>query len=170
MIKETPIEEHRRFYNELKEKSEKDFSFHEESVAFDNVLDYATNMVTFQQEDFIQGNNLFQVFDEKVISEVIDSLNENKFNVIILDTKHQTYNKREKYYDTEYDEIDAPESFKKLWNERKANPKFFLEKSNPFKPENFEIYENEEETPVRHLKLQINLILLRSKYFLEIPG
>lgn len=148
MIKETPIEEHRRFYTELMEKTEKDFSFHEESLPFDNVLDFATNMVTFESEDYVRGNHLFQVFDEKIIADVIERLNEGKFNLIILDSQHETYNKREKYYDTEYDELDYPEKYRKLWNERKLNPSFYLEKSNPFKPENFEIYENEEESPV----------------------
>jgi secreted Zn-dependent insulinase-like peptidase len=148
MIKETPIEDHRRYYNELREKSEKDFSFHEESNAFDNVLDFATNMVTFESKDYVRGNHLFQFFDEKAITEVIDKLNEGKFNLIILDNKRETYNMREKYYDTEYDELDFPENYRKLWNERKANPNFFLEKTNPFKPENFEIFEIEEETPV----------------------
>jgi secreted Zn-dependent insulinase-like peptidase len=105
-------------------------------------------MVTFESDDYVRGNHLFQVFDEEIITDVIERLNEGKFNLIILDASHKTFNMRDKYYETEYDEIDFPEKYRKLWNERKPNPKFFLEMSNPYKPEKFEIFENEEESPV----------------------
>lgn len=146
MIKETSIEEHRSFYNELKEKSENDFSFHEETTAYENVLDFATNMVTFEPQDYIRGNTIFQEFDEKIITETIEMLNQKKFNVMLLNEKHETYNMKEKFYGTEYDELDFPESYQKLWDERKVKPIFFLEKVNPFKTTNFEIFENEEES------------------------
>jgi nardilysin len=148
MIKETSIDEHRRFYSELKEQSENDFNFHEESSAVDNVLDYVTNMITFEQQDYLRGNSLFQEFNEKIIIDAIEMMNQRKFNIIILDNKHESYNKREKFYGTEYDELDFPEDYKKLWDERKQNPIFFLEKFNPFKTSNFEIFENEEESQV----------------------
>lgn len=146
MIKETPIEEHRRLYNEFKEQKQLTFKFHKESTALSNVGKFAPNMLIYDDIDIIRGG--FQIFDENLIIDTIDKLNERKFNLLILNSEHESFPKKEKYFGAEYDEVEFPDQFKKLWDEKKANPEFFLEKENPFKATNFEIFVNEEESPV----------------------
>lgn len=147
MMKETPIEEHRRLFNDFKEKSEIEFKFHKEPEPSENVARGAVGMKYFDDADVLRGHLIFQDFDE-VIPKIINVMNTRKFNLIILSDKHEKFDKKAKYFGTEYDEIDFPESYQKLWDERKLNPEFFLEKPNPFKATNFEIFENDDESPV----------------------
>jgi Middle or third domain of peptidase_M16 len=78
----------------------------------------------------------------------VTALNERKFNLTIVTAERDTFEKKEKYFGVEFDEINFPEEYQILWNERKVNPEFFLEKTNPFKATNFEIFISEEESPV----------------------
>lgn len=149
MIKETPVEEHRRLYNDYKEKNELQFKFHKEGDASENVVGGSIGMKYFENVDIIRGQELYQGFDEKIIFDVINAMNQRKFNMIIVYDKHQNFDKKEKYFGIEYEELTFPEAYQKLWDERKSNPDFFLEKPNPFKATNFNIFVNEEESPVR---------------------
>lgn len=148
MIKDTSIDEHRRLYEQMKQKTQIEFDFHKESSAMENVMDYSTNMTVYEDVDLMRGTKIFQEFDEKVMVETIKALNERKFNLIFLTDKHDKFEMKEKYFGTEYDEKDFPEEYQKLWDERKENPEFFLEKPNPFKTSNFEIFVDDEESPV----------------------
>lgn len=148
MLKETPIEEHRRLYNEFQAQKELEFKFHKETTALQNGFAIAQNMLMYEDVDIIRGKKLFQHFDENLIIDSIEKLNERKFNLLIVNSKHETFGKKEKYFGMEYDEIEFPEEYQKLWDERKANSEFYLEKSNPFKTTNFEVFVAEEESPV----------------------
>lgn len=148
MIKETSIEVHRKLYAELQEKSERDFDFFKESKPAENVLNFATNLMVYDDVDVLRGNSVYQAFDENSILCYIEAMNKRNFNIIFLTDKHKSFEKREKYFGTEYDDQDFPESYKKLWEDRKLNPEFFLEKPNPFKTTNFEVFANAEESPV----------------------
>lgn len=153
MIKETPMEEHLRFYNEIKENQELEFKYHSESSALSNVRNLITPMTLYDDVDILRGTEIFQKFDEKLTSEVIELLNQRKFNIFITNNERESYSKKEKYFEVEYDEEDFPESYQKLWDERKSNPDFFLEKPSPLKATNFEIFEIPEESPVRFFYL-----------------
>lgn len=148
MIKETPIEEHRRLYSDRKEISENTFKYHEESTAINNALNFSSRMLIYENADILRGKKVYQKFDETVVLDCIDRLNRRSFNLLVLSDKHETYNKRDKYYDSEYDELDFPEAYQRLWDARKLNPVFFIERPNPFKTTNFDVFENKEESPV----------------------
>lgn len=75
-------------------------------------------------------------------------MNQRKFNLIIFSDNHEKFDEKEKHFGTEFDEVEFPEAYQKLWDERKLNPAFFLEKPNPFRSTNFEIFVNEDESPV----------------------
>lgn len=149
MIKETPVEDHRRLYSEYKEKTELHFKFHKEGEASDNVVTGSLGMKYFENVDIIRGHELYQEFDEKVIFDVIKAMNERKFNMIIVHDSHENFDKKEKHFGIEYEELAFPEEYQRLWDERKSKPEFFLEQPNPFKASNFQIFESEEESPVR---------------------
>lgn len=158
MLKETSIEEHRRLYSDLKETTENEFKFHVETKAIDNVLDLCTNMTIYDDIDIIRGKPVYHEFDAKVLSDAIEHLNQRKFNISVLSDEHKSYPLREKYFNVEYDTMPMPEQYKRLWEERKSNPEFFLERPNPFKTTNFEIFEAEDEAQVGRSSLMILLI------------
>lgn len=148
MIKETPIEDHRRLYNELKQSREITFKYHSESSALTNVQSLITPMMLYDDVDILQGSNIFQNFDGKVISDIIELLNRRKFNTLIINNEREHYNKKEKYYEVEYDDQDFPENYQRLWDERVLNSNFHLAEPSPLKATNFEIFENSEDSPV----------------------
>lgn len=149
MIKQTPIEEHRRLYNYFKEQNDLNFKFHRETSASSNVTSNSRNMLLFDDVDILRGSSLLQQFDESIIQETVNMLNQRKFNLFILDANHGSFPKKEKFFGAEYDEISFPEKYQKLWDERKINSEFFLEKANPFIASNFDIFVNADESPVR---------------------
>lgn len=148
MIKEASIDEHLTLYNNLKEKHDMEFKFHKENSAMRNVLKFATNMLIYDDVDVLRGDEIYQAFDGNVVTEMIDLLNKKDFNIIVLSERHENFPLKEKYYGTEYDEIDFPQAYQTLWDERRSNPEFFLEKPNPFKTTNYDISVIAEESTV----------------------
>lgn len=148
MLKETSIEDHRRLFMDSMEKTQNAFKFHNESSSMRNVMETAPKMLIYDDVDILRGSKIYQEFDEKLILDTIESLNQRDFNLLIISDKHETLNKKDRWFNTEYDERDFPEEYQRLWNNRESNPDFFLEKPNPFKTTNFEIFLNAEESPV----------------------
>lgn len=148
MIKEAPISEHRRLYQDLQDQSEVDFDFHKESKAMTNVTNFASNMLYFENADILRGSDVYQHFDEQIIRECIEHLNEEKFNILVMTDKHEKFGYTAEHYGTEYDVEDRPESYQTAWTNKKSNPEFFLQKPNPFKTTNFEIFTHESESTV----------------------
>lgn len=149
MIKETPIDEHRRLFNEHKEMQEIKWKFSTSSSAVSNVQLLSSALTLYEDRDILlSGSRKFIEFDEKIISSTIEALNQGKFNILISDSDREIYTKKDKFFGTDYDEQEVPEAYRKLWNERQLKPEFFLEKPNIFRASNFEIFVNEEESPV----------------------
>ena len=124
MLKETLIEDHQKLYEEQKQRSEQDFRFYD---GLENVLNFATNMLTYDDVDTLRGIQVFQQFDAEIIAKAIENLNQRKFNLMALSSKYETYRRKEKYFGTE--------------------------KPNPFKTTNFEIFVIPEESSVRRKKV-----------------
>jgi nardilysin len=166
MIKQTPIAEHRRLWNDLKDKNDIDFKYFAESTPDENVKNFTSQMLMYEDVDIIRGSNLLLEFNEKEIVDVIEAFNKMKFNIALFDENHESYNKKEKYYGGEYDEVEMPAEYKRLWNERKLNPEFHLEKPNPFKATSFDIYEDEMESTVS-FKIILNEFLFNNFFLLH---
>lgn len=149
MIRNTSTNDHLRLYNDFKDLQEIQFKYRTKKDASQNVERFGDTMLIVDDVDILRGSSMFQKFDEKLITDTINRLNQRKFNIIIIDDSHGHFPKIQQQYDVEYDLVDFPQSFQKLWNERKIDPKFFLERSNPFKATNFEIHSNESESMVR---------------------
>ncbi|KAG5680610.1 hypothetical protein PVAND_010104 [Polypedilum vanderplanki] len=155
MLKETPVEEHRRIFEAEQKSAEISFKYHQESSPITNVRNYGTNFLYNDDIDLLR-TSLTPQFSEHAITEVINHMNELRFNLLFLSEKYENYTKKESYFDTEYDELDFPEAYKKLWYNRKLNEAFFLPKPNPFEANNYEIKVNEEESPKYPVKILDN--------------
>lgn len=151
MLRETPLSEHRRLFQEFKEKRENDFKFHKELSPSENTINTSIAMKYFKNEDILKENS-FEEFDQKAITRIIKTLNQRKFNMTIVSNDHDEFKYKMKYYGIEYDEFDIPEDYVTLWNNRELNEDFFLEKPNPYKSTNFEIFINPQESQVRRFQ------------------
>jgi nardilysin len=148
MIKEAPIEDLERLFNEQKTQNELSFKFHKEEDSVRNVYGFAPKMMFYDDVDILRGKTLYSEFDGALITDTINRLNERKFNLLILNSDHGSFPKKEEWFGAEYDEVEFPERYQQLWDQRKTNAEFFLEKPNPFMATNFEIHVNEAESPV----------------------
>lgn len=145
MIKETPIEEHRRLFEQDRKTVETAFKFYTEKSGLSNVR-VSKDFLYYKDVDVLR-TSLMQEFNEQAIINVIEAINQLRFNILILTDKFE-YTKKEKFFETEYGDEPFPETYKLLWENRKLNEEFYLEKPNPFEATNFEIYVNEAESPV----------------------
>lgn len=59
----------------------------------------------YDHQDILTGPDLFFEFDKKLVQDLIDQLNEKNFNLLILSEKHDKFEKKEKWFGTEYDEV-----------------------------------------------------------------
>ncbi|CRK86954.1 CLUMA_CG000770, isoform A [Clunio marinus] len=139
MLKSTPIEEHKKAYMELKQNKETAFKYREEKTATDNVEEIAVSMMYYEPEDILTGSELLFDFDCDIVQDLIDYINERRFNILFLTDKHERYDKIEKWFGTEYDEIDFPQSYVKLWDNRRINSEFSMPPPNEFICEKFDI-------------------------------
>jgi nardilysin len=151
MLKEMPVEEHKRLFEQDQKSSEISFKYHQESSPSSNVRNYGTNFLYYSDQDILR-TSLTPQFNERAITEVISQMNELRFNLLFLSDKRESFGKKELYFQTEYDELDFPESYKKLWQNRKLNEAFYLPKPNPFEASSYEMKVNEEESPVSLVK------------------
>lgn len=143
MLQQTSIESHQTCYEKIKNLKNTNFNFVQEKSPMETVT--GLNEIVFSTEpaDLIRAQAIYSLliqFDETILRETIEKLNERKFNLIIADDEHEVYDKKTKFYDVDFQEVDFPERYQQLWNERKSNPNFFLEKDNPYVAGNFEVF------------------------------
>ncbi|CRL01365.1 CLUMA_CG014688, isoform A [Clunio marinus] len=142
LIKTTSINEHRTRYNEFVKIKNLLSKNRREKSALVNVQELAVNMKFFDDENVVIGNEICGEFNEKVLQNFIDRLNERKFNIMILSDKISNTEKREKWFGTRYSAVDLPKYVLKLWNERWLHVGFVLPKPNNYICENFELFES----------------------------
>lgn len=104
LIKTTPIEEHKKRFNEFKEIKDVLFKYRKEKSPIENVQELAVNMKYFE-ENVLIGKEICPEFHAQIMQNLIATINERKFNLLIMSDKHQKYNKVEKWFGTEYAEV-----------------------------------------------------------------
>lgn len=105
MLKETPITQHQKAFEELKQIRDTSFEFREEKPSGEYTEELSVNMMFYESEDIIGGADKFYDFDGEMISRLIGIMNEGKFNLLFLSNKHDQYRLTEKWFGTSYDEI-----------------------------------------------------------------
>lgn len=105
VLKTTSIEEHEKAYMELKQIRDTSFMYREEKTSTDNVEELSVNMKFYENKDIITGPDVLFEFDKSLVKDIIERLNERKFNLLFLTDKHEKFEKTEKWFGTEYDEV-----------------------------------------------------------------
>jgi insulysin len=105
IIKITPIEEHKEIFEEFKEVKHTIFKYRKEKPSVENVQDLAVNMRYFNDDDIIIGKEICPDFDGVTMKNMIEKINERKFNLMILSDNYHKYDKIESWFGTEYAEI-----------------------------------------------------------------
>lgn len=105
VLKTTSIDDHKKAFMELKQIKETSFKYREEKSATDNVEEFAVNMKYFDAKDIITGPDMLYEFDGALIEDLIDRLNERRFNILILSDKHDNFDNSENWFGTLYSEV-----------------------------------------------------------------
>ncbi|XP_060661374.1 nardilysin [Drosophila nasuta] len=120
------------------------FRFQSQRPAMDNVQDLVINSKYFPPKDVLTGKELYYEYNEAHLAELINHLNEFKFNLMFTARKYEdlVYDKQEKWFGTEYTSIPMPEKWQQLWNDAtsKSLPDLFLPEPNRFVVEDFTLF------------------------------
>lgn len=144
--REGPVE---WIFNELRELEATSFRFRKEKEASDNVEELVVNMRYYPPKDIITGSELYFRYDPDEIQKVIDNLNEPRFNLMISSTKpyrNVTYNRTERWFETEYTEMDIPDEWQRLWDTSEPISEIKLQEKNQYISTNFTILAGEDHT------------------------
>ena len=102
LLQQTTMEDHEKLFNNLKELKDVDLKYIKEYQEVMNVQTYSMAMKTFSDENILIGGLSFVKFDGVAISELIEILNDTKFNVFLNSKDYDHFDKKEKWYGTEY--------------------------------------------------------------------
>lgn len=105
LLKTTSMEEHEKRYEEFKDIKETLFKYRKEKSAIENVQEIAVNMRYFDDENILNGKEICHQFNGDILKNMIDKINERRFNLLILSEKYQNFDKTEKWFGTKYAEI-----------------------------------------------------------------
>lgn len=105
LLRSTSIDEHRKRYEEFRNIKEILFKYRKEKPSIDNVQELAVNMRYFNDENIIVGYEICPQFDSEILKDLIERINEKRFNLLILSDKYQNFDKIEKWFGTEYAKV-----------------------------------------------------------------
>lgn len=137
-------------YEELSSIEATSFRFASQKPAFDNVQNLVVRSKYYPAKDILTGTELYYEFDEDQVQSVIKHLNEFTFNIMITSQQKYdgiTYDRKEKWFGTEYTNIKMPQKWKDLWNNCKPMSDLFLPKPNRFISQDFRIFWSENGKP-----------------------
>ncbi|XP_001660612.2 nardilysin isoform X1 [Aedes aegypti] len=149
LLKETgPVE---WLFDELKEIEDTSFRYRKEKEASDNVEELVVNMRYYPSKDIITGSELYYHYDANEIRKVIDNLNKPNFNIMISSSKPYNgivYDRKEKWFGTEYAERDMPLEWKNLWSSASSIPELKLQERNQYISSDFTIFAKQQDAPL----------------------
>ncbi|XP_065095292.1 nardilysin-like isoform X1 [Ochlerotatus camptorhynchus] len=135
-------------FDELKEIEDTSFRYRKEKEASDNVEELVVNMRYYPSKDIITGSELYDHYDADEIQKVIDNLNQPNFNIMISSSKPYNgivYDKKEKWFGTEYTERDIPQEWKNLWANATIIPELRLQERNQYISTDFTIFASQDD-------------------------
>ncbi|XP_065362952.1 nardilysin [Calliphora vicina] len=130
-------------YEELSSIEATSFRFASQKPAFDNVQNLVIRSKYYPPKDILTGTELYYEFDEEQVKNVIKHLNEFTFNIMITSQQKYdgiTYDKKEKWFGTEYTSIKMPQKWQDLWQNCKTMSELYLPKPNRFISQDFRIF------------------------------
>jgi len=104
LLQQTSLAEYQRFFVELKDIKDTHFKYQEEKTPTDNVEEFVVNTIFYDAADVLRGSDVYLDFDGDKVIDLIKLMNEGKFNFILLTDKHNSYDKVEQWFGTEYSE------------------------------------------------------------------
>ena len=120
------------------------FRFTTEDTPAGNVQSLVRGFKYYEPKDILTGSELYYEYDEEQVQNLIDHLQQFQFNIMIISKqnyeKDMEYDKKEKWFGTEYTTRKMPKEWSDLWHNTEEMPELFLPQANPFVATNFEIF------------------------------
>lgn len=133
----------RRFYDEEQQIAAMNFRYTPERPAYDNVQRFVVYSKIYPPKDILTGSICYFEYDESQIQEIIDLLNEFKFNIMIIAQQPYegitNYDKREEWFGTEYTTRPMPEQWIRMWENSEPVEGLYLPLPNEFITNDFRI-------------------------------
>ncbi|PIA59677.1 hypothetical protein AQUCO_00400519v1 [Aquilegia coerulea] len=130
-------------FKELQDIGKIEFEFAEEQPQDDYAAELAANLLLYSEEHIIYGDYVYDVWDEKLITHVLNFLTPENMRVDILSKSFDKQSKDVQYepwFGSRFIEEDISDSVLNLWgNPPEINPSLHLPSKNEFIPHDFSI-------------------------------
>lgn len=133
----------KEIYEELSFIKNSNFRYASESSPVDNVQYLAKCCKYYPSKDILTGSQLYYEFNESQLQNLLEHLNEFHFNISItskLTYEDVVYDKKEKWFGTEYATRKIPSKWLDLWNNSLNIEELYLPHKNPFVAKDFKIF------------------------------
>uniref|UniRef100_A0A1I8PFT7 Nardilysin n=1 Tax=Stomoxys calcitrans TaxID=35570 RepID=A0A1I8PFT7_STOCA len=130
-------------YEELAKIEETGFRFSSQKPAFDNVQHLVVQSKYYPPKHILTGTELYFEYNEEQVQDVKRHLNEFSFNIMVTSQQKYdgiTYDKKEKWFGTEYTSIKMPQKWQDLWDNCKPLSELFMPKPNRFLSNDFRLF------------------------------
>lgn len=134
-------------FMDLKSAGEREFNYMEKESAERLVIELPYAIKHYPVKDILHANFFSNNtrYSPNKIKELLSKITLDNMRMILVDKSVHT-NKTEKYYNVEYAVNNFTKQQINLWNIKKPVFNFSLPKSNPYLPNNFELYVSEDKT------------------------
>ncbi|RHZ80650.1 hypothetical protein Glove_134g40 [Diversispora epigaea] len=149
MLKQIDPKEQERIFNEVKTIASIDFRFLEKCWPSNYTSELSTYMQRpYPREHILSTPYLFRKYDAKLITEGLNFLNWNTCVLTLSSKLLSGFNKKEKWFDTEYKFEPINPKFLQELQDLTLNPELKVYRPNEFIPSNFEVKKIENVTPL----------------------
>ncbi|XP_030040177.2 nardilysin [Manduca sexta] len=132
----------KHIFDEIKSVEDTNFRFEEEMQPSDYVETLSENMQFYPPQHYITGEKLYFKYDEKAIMEILEFMTPDMANVIIMTNRRDAsirYDQKEKWFGTDYQRREIPESWMKRWMSVEPYPDFKIPDKNIYITTNFDL-------------------------------
>ncbi|XP_065364663.1 nardilysin-like [Calliphora vicina] len=133
----------KEIYNEVSFVHNSNFRFATESSAGDNVQNLVGCCKYYPSKDILTASRLYYEFNEAQIQNIIDHINQFHFNIMLVTQQtyeNVVYDKKEKWFGTEYTSKEIPSKWLKMWQNTERMPELYLPTANAFISHDFRIF------------------------------
>ncbi|XP_018335112.2 nardilysin [Agrilus planipennis] len=149
-------------FKEIQRIESTSFQFSEEESAVDNVEEISECMQFYPPKDYLTGSDLYFEYNPEAIMMILNQMSPNKMNIMLFShnlPSDKTFDKKEKWFGTEYTDKEISSEMIKKLEDIKPYPEFHLPEKNKFLTENFSLLPKAENHPKYPQKIIQNSVL-----------
>lgn len=145
-----------RLFKEFSMIADTSFRFSTEETASDTVENLCEEMQFYSSENYLTGQEIFNNYDPELIKNYTNYLSVDNMNIVILSKTipdNLKFDKKEKWFGTEYTDVEIPKEWTQKWDKVEPYPELNLPPPNPYLTTDFTILAEKPNNPNYPIKV-----------------